>query len=223
MGGHLEPLPLFPLHTVLFPYAPLQLHVFESRYRELIQYCSEEDTGFGIVLIRQGAEVGGEAEPYMVGTAVRIVDVRTNGDGTLAVQVVGQRRFRIRRMDDDRPYLVGQVERVVEMEVEDSPRCDALVLKTREYLKQYFEGHFAQFDMKVAEVRLHEDPTVLSFQVASLLHVDDRQKQYLLEMTDTLERLSTMLPMLEQLILEAEPGPVQPMHRQDHEGWIFKN
>jgi len=67
MGGHLEPLPLFPLHTVLFPYAPLQLHVFESRYRELIQYCSEEDTGFGIVLIRQGAEVGGEAEPYMVG------------------------------------------------------------------------------------------------------------------------------------------------------------
>jgi Lon protease-like protein len=151
------------------------------------------------------------------------VDVRTNADGTLAVQVVGQRRFRIRRMDDDRPYLVGQVERVVEMEVEDSPRCDALVLKTREYLKQYFEGHFAQFDMKVAEVRLHEDPTVLSFQVASLLHVDDRQKQYLLEMTDTLERLSTMLPMLEQLILEAEPGPVQPMHRQDHEGWIFKN
>ncbi|HVL39075.1 MAG TPA: LON peptidase substrate-binding domain-containing protein, partial [Fimbriimonadaceae bacterium] len=75
MPFELEEMPLFPLNTVLFPYATVQLHVFEDRYRDLVRNCIEFDRPFGIVLIRNGDEVGGQAEPYMVGTAVRIVQV----------------------------------------------------------------------------------------------------------------------------------------------------
>ena len=71
--AHLEEIPLFPLHTVLFPHASLHLNVFEERYHQMLRYCLEYDQPFGIVLIRSGSEVGGAAEPYMVGTACRIV------------------------------------------------------------------------------------------------------------------------------------------------------
>ena len=51
-------LPLFPLHTVLFPGMPLPLRIFEPRYREMIQTCLKHNTPFGVTLIRSGPEVG---------------------------------------------------------------------------------------------------------------------------------------------------------------------
>src|SRR5579863_7566944 len=110
MSQELEELPLFPLSTVLFPYATVQLHVFEERYRQLVHDCLQLDTSFGIVLIRSGPEVGGQAEPYMVGTTVRITRVHTYDDGRMDIQVQGERRFRIRRIDNTKAYLVGHVE-----------------------------------------------------------------------------------------------------------------
>jgi len=49
-------LPLFPLNTVLFPGMVLPLHVFEDRYKQMIGACLEDDSGFGVVLIRSGEE-----------------------------------------------------------------------------------------------------------------------------------------------------------------------
>ena len=68
MSEKLEELPLFPLQTVLFPYAEQYLHIFEERYQEMVQLCLKEDRPFGVVLIRSGSEVG-PAEPYLVGCA----------------------------------------------------------------------------------------------------------------------------------------------------------
>ena len=99
--GSLEPLPLFPLNTVLFPYARLQLHVYEPRYREMLRFCAENDSGFGIALIRSGQEVGGPSEPFMVGTAARIISAQTFEDGSSNVWVQGQQRFRIRQIDEE--------------------------------------------------------------------------------------------------------------------------
>ena len=76
----LEQLPLFPLNTVLFPYASIQLHVFEERYQAMVRECIAADTPFGIVLIRSGFEVGEIADPYRVGTAVRIKEVHNYED-----------------------------------------------------------------------------------------------------------------------------------------------
>ena len=103
MSDRLEEMPLFPLNTVLFPHAQVQLHIFEDRYREMIAYCTETDQPFGVCLIRTGEEVTGQAEPYMVGTAGRILSVHKFEDGKMDVRVQGERRFRVRRLEENRP------------------------------------------------------------------------------------------------------------------------
>ena len=107
MSKTLEEMPLFPLNAVVFPYGSLQLHIFEPRYREMIRSCIEFERPFGIVLIRNGEEVGEIAEPYMVGTAVRVTEAVELGDGRMDITVTGERRFRIRELDESRSYLVG--------------------------------------------------------------------------------------------------------------------
>ena len=131
MAQELEELPLFPLNTVLFPYASVQLHVFEDRYREMVRTCLEFDRPFGIVLIRAGNEVSKHVDPYMVGTAVRIVQVHTYDDGRMDIQVQGERRFRIRELDESRPYLIGKVEPVIEHAIEESDRAEELLTRAR--------------------------------------------------------------------------------------------
>ncbi len=219
MAEHLEEMPLFPLNTVLFPYAQILLHVFEDRYREMIRHCMQNDQGFGIVLIRSGGEVGEPADPYLIGTAVRIVSVQTFDDGKMDVKVQGERRFRIRKMDEEsQPYLIGQVEPVIEMVVEDTPRTDALLIKTREYVQSYIESYFSRFDMKIAKVKLPQDATALSFVVANFLQIENIQKQHLLETTDTLDRITEMIPILERHLHETEtPDYVRVDWRQVEE------
>jgi uncharacterized protein len=223
MGGRLEEMPLFLLNTVLFPYAQVQLHVFEDRYKEMIRHCSQYDQGFGVVLIKTGEEVGGEAEPYLVGTAVRIVSVHTYDDGRMDVRVQGERRFRIRRFDESRPYLVGQVEPVIEMEIETDDDADALVRRARDYVEAYIQGYFARYDVKVAKIKLPQDATALSFVVANFLQAENLVKQRLLETTDTLERLGDMLPILQQHILEARTPVTFRLNREMLAEWITPN
>ncbi len=204
MSSPLEELPLFPLNTVLFPYAEVRLHIFEERYREMMRQCINLDSGFGVCLIREGSETGDFADPYMVGTYARIISVQNYDDGRMDIQVKGERRFRIRKLNDSLPYLVGQVESVQEAEIEDSPRADAIVLKAREDLEEFISSHLSQFDFRIAKIQLPQDPTALSFNVANLLHMDNLQKQHLLETTDTIERLAALIPILEQHLLEAQ-------------------
>jgi len=104
-------LPLFPLNTVLFPGMPLPLHVFEDRYKEMVQVCLDEKRPFGVVLIQSGVAEGGPvADPYEVGCAAEIVEVQELEDGRLLIMVVGMERFRILSLDHSLPYLRGEVE-----------------------------------------------------------------------------------------------------------------
>jgi Lon protease-like protein len=203
MAEQLEELPLFPLKTVLFPYASLHLHVFEDRYREMVRSCVEYDRPFGIVLIREGEEIGETAEPYLVGTAVRIVKVRTHDDGRMDLQVQGERRFRIRRLAEDRPYLVGLVEPVIELEGEESARAHALVSRAREGFQMLIEGLIARPNFSI-QVRFPTDPVVLSFTIANILPMENLTKQRLLETTDTLERIAGLIPILENHLLDID-------------------
>ena len=87
---------LFPLNIVLFPDGPLPLRIFETRYVDMVRRCLREDHGFGVVLIREGNEVG-PAETYDVGTIAKITDFNQLPDGLLGLSCVGQQRFRISR------------------------------------------------------------------------------------------------------------------------------
>ena len=103
-------LPLFPLHTVLFPGMPLPLHIFESRYKQMIDYCLKENSTFGVSLIHRGSEAFGPlAEPHKIGCTARIIEVQPLDDGRLNIVTVGERRFRIHSLNFDMPYLLGKV------------------------------------------------------------------------------------------------------------------
>src|SRR6185295_8191885 len=86
-------LPLCPLNSVLFPGGPLPLRIFEPRYVDMVGTCLREQRGFGVVLIREGSEVGA-AEFETLGTLARIVDFHMLSDGLLGLTTIGERRFR---------------------------------------------------------------------------------------------------------------------------------
>ncbi len=90
-----ERIALFPLGTVLFPQALLPLRIFETRYVDMIRRVMREQSGFGVVLIREGAEVGPVGSLAPVGTFARIVDFDAMPDGLLKIVARGERRFRI--------------------------------------------------------------------------------------------------------------------------------
>jgi uncharacterized protein len=109
---------LFPLHTVLFPGMPLTLQVFEERYRYLVSECLASGEPFGVALIREGPEVGGEAVPHDVGTTARVERVTPAGADRLMLQSRGVARFRVTRLHHDRAYLSADVEYPVDEQPE---------------------------------------------------------------------------------------------------------
>lgn len=119
---------LFPLHTVLFPGMELSLHVFEERYRHLVAECLDSGEDFGVVLIREGPEVGGVAVPHSMGTTARMTHLSPLRDGRLALEAKGVKRFRILETFEDQPYLTADVEYPVD---EHSEVPEALLEETR--------------------------------------------------------------------------------------------
>ena len=91
-------LPLFPLQTVLFPGERLRLRIFEPRYIDLVRDCLRDNSGFGIVPIKDGRDTGAAATPYLVGTYARICDWNQGRDGLLHIEVEGTFRFRIQSL-----------------------------------------------------------------------------------------------------------------------------
>ena len=222
MADKLDELPLFLLHTVLFPHALVQLHVFETRYRELVRDCLAADKPFGIVLIRSGSETGDGAEPYLVGTAVRIKKVHTFDDGRMDIQVQGEGRFRIRSLEEGGSYLVGHVEPVLEHPIEDSEEAEELVQLAREEFESFVQRQFSQQEFSV-QVVFPPDPQALSFTIANLLQMENIDKQRLLETTDTLDRLRDLLPIMRQQLFEATPPTYYQLTSEELREWILPN
>lgn len=110
-------IPLFPLHAVLVPGAPLRLHIFEPRYRALVADCLAAGTAFGVVCISAGREVGaGNVAFGSVGTLAAIREVSRYPDGRYDIVTLGGARFRLSEVVADRkPYLVGVAEPLPEV------------------------------------------------------------------------------------------------------------
>ena len=100
---------MFPLGTVLFPYALLPLHVFEPRYRLMMRHVLDGDREFGVVLIERGSEVGGGDTRFDVATVARVVQAAELPDGRYALATVGMRRVRVLRWLADDPYPRAEV------------------------------------------------------------------------------------------------------------------
>jgi len=104
-------IPIFPLRSVLCPGVALPLHIFEERYRLMIGRCIERGEPFGVVLLRDGHEVGPlRGQIAAVGTTAAIRRAGAYPDGRLDILTVGQQRFRLEDLDSvSQPYLLGRV------------------------------------------------------------------------------------------------------------------
>lgn len=106
---------MFPLGTVLFPHGVLPLHVFEPRYRTMIEEVLALDAPeFGVVLIERGSEVGGGDARFGIGTLARVVDAQRLPDGRYALVTVGTQRFRVARWLPDDPYPRAEIDVLAE-------------------------------------------------------------------------------------------------------------
>jgi Lon protease-like protein len=164
-------IPLFPLHTVLFPGSVLPLHVFEQRYRQLVA----ESLDFGVVLIRQGREVGpGEGDDvYATGTLATLQEVRSLPDGRFYVVARGLERFRIQSFERGQPYLMARVEMLTDP---TSPRRPRLL----QLLDRYLDARGLELP---AELR-PTSPQQAVWLVGSLLPSEPLKRQRLLEAGD---------------------------------------
>ncbi len=104
-------IPLFPLRSVLCPGVALPLHIFEDRYRLMVSRCLQRGEPFGVVLIREGREVGPlSGSIAAIGTTAAIRQAGRYPDGRYEILTVGQQRFHLESVDaDSEPYLVGHV------------------------------------------------------------------------------------------------------------------
>jgi len=188
-------LPIFPLKTVLFPGVPMPLHIFEERYRRMINECLAENKSFGVALIKKGKEVGPPAEPFEVGTEAKISRAERLDDGRLNILAIGLRRFKIERLLEPAPYLSAEVSF---LEDEDGNREQALLTDQilRLVLLDFIQLTSIFTLVPVYPFDLPQDPTRFSYLAAHLLNLPAKTKQKLLESSTVEERLKTARDLL---------------------------
>jgi Lon protease-like protein len=194
---------LFPLGLVLLPTFRLPLHVFESRYRQMVvDVTAGPGSGsFGVVALTRGFEVNAHdlqqaTETADVGTVAEIVHLNRYDDGACDLLTVGSRRFRIRRLLHDRPYLRAQVEYL------DEPEGDlraAHVIAVRELAQRYGQLITALSGDEDDEP-MPDDAWLLSYRLAARLPLPLPDRQALLELPTTAGRLVRLAALLRREI-----------------------
>ena len=196
MTTEMRNLPLFPLHTVLFPGATIPLQIFEDRYKKMINYCLESDSMFGIVLIKEGDEVGGPAIPHHVGTVAKITNAREISGGRIYISVLGTKRFRINEIVQDTPYLVAEVE---VGESEDDPYIPEDELSSiKKAASEYVEHLLTIRGGWATNTPTPPNPVELSYFLAQLLQIDMTKRQDILGNNSCRDRLDACKKYLEQ-------------------------
>jgi len=210
-----ERLPLFPLGTVLFPGMLLPLHIFEDRYRQLVQDLlnGPEPRRFGVIAIKKGRETGGEgvSSLYEVGCTATLRETETRDGGRFDLVTVGTERFRLESLDESRPYLRGDVEFLAEDPGDSAAAGRAASLVTgsfHEYLAALADRGLAQITVS----DLPSEPVLLSYLVAASMIIDLPDRQGLLAEPDSLSRLTAERVMLQRettmfRTLTARPAP----------------
>ena len=182
--------PLFPLNAVLFPGGPLPLRIFEPRYLTMVSDCVRNDTTFGVLLIREGAEAGA-ATTHEIGTLARVADWYQVSDGLLGITAIGEHRFRVVSSHREPNGLnFGNIEILPEEpamplpeEYRSMPHILAGVLDDLGRLYESLERHM-------------DDAAWVTSRFVEILPMDLEQKQLCLESSDPAERLRIVQDLL---------------------------
>lgn len=193
-------IPLFPLRTVLFPGMALPLRVFEERYRVMVRELLASAGVFGVMLIREGEEVGGKAVPYSIGTTARIEECEESEDGRFVLRARGEERFRLLRMLPARPYPFGQIEIIEGSLPYPSERLDRAIETVRSTFPAYFRLALSLSDQWARGFTLPTSPHAMVDFLAPWLQVDEEIKQRLLEMAPAADRVALLAEIIDDLL-----------------------
>ncbi|WRH67906.1 MAG: LON peptidase substrate-binding domain-containing protein [Planktothrix sp. GU0601_MAG3] len=184
-------LPLFPLpEVVLFPGRPLPLHIFEFRYRIMINTILNTDRRFGVLMFDPN-----QGQVASVGCCAEIVQHQRLPDDRIKMLTLGQQRFRVLEAVREKPYLVGLVEWI-----EDEPPQQDLRPLATEVERLLRDVVHLSGKLMEQNIELPDDipslPTELSYWVASNLYGVATEQQTLLEMQNTVTRLEREVEIL---------------------------
>jgi Lon protease-like protein len=180
----LSDIPLFPLNVVLLPGAPLPLHIFEDRYKQMVDECLQQESEFGMVF-------ADEAGTRKVGCTAKIVElVERYDDGRMLILVEGSRRFRLNNVLTGKPYYVGEIE-FFEEEPEE-PDVQTLAEECIALLERVVEA------ATEGSVGIEIEPPYrnLSFAIAGRVEFEAETRQQILELTSEKERLEKVKELL---------------------------
>jgi hypothetical protein len=183
----IENLPLFPLHTVLFPGGRLALKLFEQRYLEMAKECLRTDAPFGVCLILQGREVGEPALPARVGCTARIAIWDMPQLGVLNVRALGEQRFRIIEHRTEHSGLARAEVELLPPEQDAEP--PARLALAAQLLRRVIDS---QADELVEPPCHYDSCNWVSARLAEMLPLPLATRQELLEMDTGLGRLDAL-------------------------------
>lgn len=191
-------IPMFPLGTVAFPGLTLPLHVFEERYRDLVNHLlgieDPADRVFGTVAIREGFEVGdhGKQSLYRVGVRMQLTEIIANDDGTFDIEATARDRIVLGNLDGSGSYPVGEVTLSPD---EADPGAPELHERARAAFTAY-RAAISDIQGTTFSGRLPEDPGYLSWTLAALSPLPMAERQQLLEAESPAERLELVTEFL---------------------------
>ena len=229
-------LPLFPLHTVLFPHLPLPLHIFEERYRAMATDLMADGSPFAgrfvVSMITDGTEVAADASTHDIGTICEVRTAEQFPDGRWMLIGVGVARAQVVPVESaNTPYRLVDATELDDPIGDDAaaqmPRVqqalDAYMATVKRFVvraasvgrteSQEPNDVAASLDRMLKPIHLPDDPVAASYAIGGLLQIELSRKQHLLEIPDAASRLRAELHLLERearLLDDGAMPPVQP-------------
>jgi len=199
-------IPLFPLpEVVLFPEANLPLHIYETRYKQMVKNLLKTDRQFGVLLLDKKS-----GKAFSIGCTAEIKQTFYLPDGRINIQTQGLQRFKLLEITEHQPYLVG----LVKWLADDAPVTDLLHLQqqahrlisdiirlTNKLTNSLMPGCDSSNHIRLP-ASLPDDPELFSYWIANNLFSDPYEKQSLLGLTNTRARLEQEINSLNLLSKE---------------------
>ncbi len=186
-------LPVFPLGSVLMPAQVMPLHIFEPRYRVLMETLTEPASPgeIGVVLIERGSEVGGGDTRVQIGTVAHLIESEALPDGRWLAVFGGSHRLRVAEWLPDDPFPQAEVEEIAddEWDESDGPALAAAEARVREVLHLAAELGTAS----LPRFALSPDPALAAWEVCAIAPLGALDRQRLLEAPTHKERLGLLV------------------------------
>lgn len=186
--------PLFPLHTVLFPGGAIPLRIFEPRYLDMISNCMKDNSRFGVAMIQEGNEVGAAAHTYDVGTLVEISYFHMRDDGILGITLQGLEKFHVVETEVTKNQLV--MARVAPIPCEP----DKELPEKYRFMAQMLRSMIQQLGYPYAKLPADYDNACwVGARLTELLPFPLSQKQYFLQLEDPIKRIEILANLIAEL------------------------